>query len=98
MQAYTSINLGPTTLGGSHGNGPPRTPSTGWRFPATFSRKPSNQLTHALNDTSYTARAIVAFYRTADESGGNNIQASYSIDGEADQDIKVEVTVIGRWR
>src|SRR5690625_1352186 len=98
MQAYTTINLGPTTLGGSQGAGPPRTNASHWTFPANFIEKPSIQVTHALDDPSYSARAMVAFYRTADESGVNNIQAANPFDSETSRDITVDITAIGRWK
>lgn len=98
MQAYTTINLGPTTLGGSQGAGPPRTNTSNWTFPANFIKKPYIQVTHALDDPSYSARAMVAFYRTADESRVNSIQAANPFDSETSRDINVDITAIGRWK
>ncbi len=97
MQAYTTINLGPTALGGNNGAGPPRTNVGHWDFPIPFKEKPSIQITHALDDASYNSRAMVAYYRRADAEGVRLIQASNPFNAETDNDITVDVTAIGMW-
>lgn len=97
MQAYTTINLGPTALGGNNGAGPPRTDVGHWDFPIPFKEKPSIQITHALDDASYNSRAMVAYYRRADAEGVRLIQASNPFNAETDNDITVDVTAIGMW-
>src|SRR5699024_10162989 len=98
MQAYTTINLGPTTLGGDHGAGPPRTSGGGeWTFPSQFIDKPSIQLTHTLDDVSYYARAMVVYYRFSTNYDVSNIQAVNPFEKGTDHDIYVYITGIGRW-
>lgn len=99
MQAYTTINLGPTTLGGDHGAGPPRTSGGGeWTFPSQFIDKPSIQLTHTLDDASYYARAMVVYYRFSTNYDVSNIQAVNPFERGTDNDIFVDITAIGRWQ
>lgn len=98
MEEFFRLNLGSTTLGGSHGSGPPRTGAKNHVFFSEFAHTPCVVISHEVDDASYTLRGSIPFYRKAQKDMLWYIQVINPFDAETDEDFIIHGHAFGFWK
>lgn len=98
MEEYFRLNLGSTVLGGTKGQGPPRTRAMDYVFHAEFAFPPCVVISHEIDDASYSLRGSIPFFRKAQTDMVTNIQVINPFDSETNNDFIIHGHAFGFWR